>query len=116
MFKVDKKIVDYQSFIFRLLLCGRLKLFKFPSPGLESQFLQYGHGEIDQFGIGYNYKSLMHYGRTAFTKAADLNTMEAIGDADMELGNTDMTQDDILELNALYDCKSMLTEMMDSGA
>ncbi|XP_028405804.1 zinc metalloproteinase nas-30-like [Dendronephthya gigantea] len=69
----------------------------------KSQFQKYSHGEIDQFGYNYNYQSIMQYGRTAFSKN-NKNTMEAISDANMKLGGDFMTQEDINELNTLYDC------------
>ena len=47
----------------------------------------------------------MQYGRTAFSKNTE-NTMEAISDPNMKLGGDFMTQEDVNELNTLYDCGS----------
>ena len=80
-------------------------IFSFFS-GLEDQFLKYGHGDIDGLGVNYNYRSIMHYGRNAFSKNSNLNTLQAIGDSKIELGNTDMSPEDMIELDALYRCKS----------
>ena len=72
--------------------------------GYESQFLKYSHGEIDDFNVVYNYDSLMQYGKTAFS-ASNENTMEANGNSRIQLGGNDMTAQDVLELDTLYDCK-----------
>lgn len=47
----------------------------------------------------------MQYGRKAFSKN-DGDTMQAISDAGMELGGEQMSNQDVTELNTLYDCKS----------
>ncbi|CAB3986816.1 Zinc metallo ase nas-15 [Paramuricea clavata] len=49
----------------------------------------------------------MHYGSKAFSKSAELETITAIGTrGKIELGNTQMSVLDIIELDALYRCKS----------
>jgi hypothetical protein len=74
--------------------------------GFENEFLQYGHEQIAHLQINYNYKSLMHYGSKAFSKSAELETITAIGTrGKIELGNTQMSALDIIELDALYRCK-----------
>ncbi len=74
--------------------------------GFENEFLQYGHGQIDQLQINYNYDSLMHYGSHAFSKSPDLETITAIGTSGKtELGNKQMSTLDVIELDALYRCK-----------
>ena len=55
--------------------------------------------------MNYNENSLMHYGKTSFTKSAGLTTIEAIGNKNAQLGNTEMSAQDITELDALYHCK-----------
>ena len=47
----------------------------------------------------------MQYGKAAFSKNNE-NTMEAITDSKIELGGNVMTQQDVNELNTLYDCRS----------
>ncbi|CAB4020073.1 partial, partial [Paramuricea clavata] len=75
-------------------------------PGFENEFLQYGHDLIAHLQINYNYKSIMHYGSKAFSKSAELETITAIGTrGKIELGNTQMSVLDIIELDALYRCK-----------
>ena len=36
--------------------------------GMESQFRKYSHDQIDSFGVKYDYGSVMHYHRRAFSK------------------------------------------------
>ncbi|XP_065068435.1 uncharacterized protein LOC135693793 [Rhopilema esculentum] len=51
----------------------------------------------------YDYKSIMHYTQTTFTRDGQ-DTMRAKFDPAMPLGNTEMSDLDILELNKLYQC------------
>ena len=51
----------------------------------------------------YDYKSIMHYTKTTFTRNGK-DTMRAKFDPAMPLGNTEMSDLDILELNKLYQC------------
>ena len=75
------------------------------STDAKTQFEKYSHGTIDQFGLNYNYQSIMQYGRTAFSKNTG-DTMQAISDGKMNLGGEYMSNEDVMELNTLYDCKS----------
>ena len=36
--------------------------------GMERQFKKYSHGQIDSLGVVYDYDSIMHYPRWAFSK------------------------------------------------
>jgi NADH/NAD ratio-sensing transcriptional regulator Rex len=58
-------------------------------------------------GQGYDYESIMHYDRTAFTKNGK-PTIVAIGDENKKFGtaNYRLSTKDIIEINALYDCQS----------
>ena len=58
-------------------------------------------------GVSYDYKSIMHYNRKAFTKNGE-PTIVAIGNENMEFGspNGKLSTRDAIEINALYDCKS----------
>lgn len=57
-------------------------------------------------GQTYDYSSIMHYGRFAFTSNRQ-PTVIAIGDPKRKFGNAKerLSNGDIIELNALYDCK-----------
>lgn len=62
---------------------------------------------IDDLGVSYDYQSIMHYDRKAFTKNGK-PTIVAIGNENMEFGNPArrLSGRDVVEINALYDCKS----------
>ena len=59
----------------------------------------------------------MHYDRTAFTKNG-LPTIENIYDGSVEFGNAEkrLSQKDIIEINALYDCISSKLHKVESGS
>ena len=59
-------------------------------------------------GKSYDYKSIMHYDRMAFTKNG-LPTIVAIGDEKKEFGTKErrLSTGDIIEINALYDCTGL---------
>uniref|UniRef100_A0A8C1K2F5 Metalloendopeptidase n=1 Tax=Cyprinus carpio TaxID=7962 RepID=A0A8C1K2F5_CYPCA len=53
----------------------------------------------------YDYGSIMHYGKTAFTTQAGKNTITPIPDATVAIGQRqDMSNLDILRINKLYGC------------
>ena len=58
-------------------------------------------------GVSYDYQSIMHYDRLAFTKNGE-PTIVAVGNENMEFGSASrrLSSRDILEINALYDCKA----------
>ncbi|XP_048590041.1 MAM and LDL-receptor class A domain-containing protein 2 isoform X3 [Nematostella vectensis] len=75
--------------------------------GFADQFDKYGSQTIDDIGMDYDYKSIMHYSRKAFTKNGN-PTIEAIHDPNMEFSNGNiLSPKDIIEINALYDCKTI---------
>ncbi|KAL9961865.1 hypothetical protein ACROYT_G030897 [Oculina patagonica] len=75
--------------------------------GFSSQFDKYSWETIDDLGVSYDYQSIMHYDRKAFTKNGK-PTIVAIGNENMEFRNPDfkLSTRDALEINALYDCKT----------
>lgn len=58
-------------------------------------------------GKDYDFQSIMHYDRKAFTKNG-LDTIIRIDRPNENFGmpHKTMSRQDIVELNALYDCKS----------
>lgn len=58
-------------------------------------------------GQGYDYESIMHYDRKAFTINGN-PTIVAIGNENKKFGtpNHRLSATDIIEINALYDCQS----------
>lgn len=80
------------------------------STGFADQFDKYSYKTIDMnVGKNYDFLSIMHYDRKAFTKNGK-ETIVRIDNQAQEFGMPDLkslSPMDILELNALYDCKSM---------
>ncbi|XP_031558696.1 uncharacterized protein LOC116295106 [Actinia tenebrosa] len=75
--------------------------------GFDDQFSKYDWNSIDAMGQLYDYESIMHYDRTAFTKNGK-PTIVAIGNENKKFGtqNHRLSEADIIEINALYDCKT----------
>ena len=95
------------SMIYRLSLYLSLMHI---STGFADQFDKYSYKTIDMnVGKNYDFLSIMHYDRRAFTKNGK-ETIVRIDNQAQEFGMPDLkslSPMDILELNALYDCKSM---------
>lgn len=72
--------------------------------GEEHNFNKYSRSDIDQLKIPYDFDSVMHYGRKSFTKNG-LDTIRSILNPSRDLGQRNgLTDFDIHEINALYDC------------
>jgi meprin B len=72
-------------------------------------FNKYSHGSIDSLNKPYDYDSLMHYGKYGFSTNGK-PTLQALGDPKRNIGQRNgLSPTDIMELNALYDCKSKFT-------
>ena len=55
----------------------------------------------------YDYSSIMHYGKTAFSAPAGAETITPIPDSSVQIGQrVDMSDIDILRINRLYRCSS----------
>lgn len=73
---------------------------------MEGQFNKYKHSKVDSMGFDYDYTSLMHYGRTTFSKNKKA-TIRALNNPYMSLGRgVGFSELDIKKMNALYDCKN----------
>lgn len=69
-------------------------------------FNKYPHANIDMLNKPYDYDSIMHYGKYGFSINGK-PTLQALGDPSRDLGQRNsLSPTDILELKALYDCKS----------
>lgn len=81
--------------------------FFFFFAGFSDQFDKYSWLTIDDLGKDYDYESIMHYDRRAFTKNGLPTIVNTYNEA-MEFGTNDkkLSQKDIIEINALYDCTS----------
>ncbi|KAL9961560.1 hypothetical protein ACROYT_G030520 [Oculina patagonica] len=75
--------------------------------GFSDQFDKYSYKTIDMVGKDYDFRSIMHYDRRAFTKNG-LDTIIRIDRPNDNFGMPEKTlsRQDIVELNALYDCQT----------
>ena len=75
--------------------------------GFSAQFDKYSSKTIDKMGKDYDFLSIMHYDRKAFTKNG-LDTITRIDKPNQNFGmpGKTLSPQDIVEINALYDCKS----------
>jgi len=70
-------------------------------PGLQSQFRKRSTNNLD---TDYDYSSIMHYGREAFTKNG-FSTITPIPDRRVKIGQrSGLSEIDILRINRLYNC------------
>ena len=88
-------------------------IFLFHCSDLHDQFEKYSHGQIDKMNIDYDFRSIMHYSSTAFgngtTTIAPIDPTQTVGDAET------YTALDIVEINALYDCKTSASKCSGAG-
>ena len=74
---------------------------------MKDQFDKVKPSETNTVGTPYDYRSVMHYGRTSFRKYnAKGNVMEGKFDPNEVFGNDGLSPIDITELNKLYQCQS----------
>ncbi|XP_031565641.1 uncharacterized protein LOC116300825 [Actinia tenebrosa] len=75
--------------------------------GFSDQFDKFDWQTIDDLGKDYDFKSIMHYDRFAYSKN-QLPTIEAIHDPNLKFGNQKkrLSESDVIEINALYDCNT----------
>ena len=73
--------------------------------GFSEQFDKYSWRTIDDLDKDYDYESIMHYDRRAFTKNGSPTIVNIYNEA-MEFGNKEkrLSKRDIIEINTLYDC------------
>lgn len=75
----------------------------FYTTAMVSNFNKNEIGAVNYEGTPYDLKSIMQYGRTAFTSNGQA-TMESKFDPNMQLGGSDLSAIDIVELNKHYHC------------
>ncbi|GBP12081.1 Zinc metalloproteinase nas-13 [Eumeta japonica] len=72
--------------------------------GTEHNFAKYNNDTVTDFGVPYDYGSVMHYGDKAFSKNGN-KTIEALQE-NVTIGQRDdLSESDILKLNRMY-CES----------
>uniref|UniRef100_A0A1B0B543 Metalloendopeptidase n=1 Tax=Glossina palpalis gambiensis TaxID=67801 RepID=A0A1B0B543_9MUSC len=77
-------------------------------PGHEHNFNKYARTHVSNFGVEYDYQSVMHYSSKAFTKNGE-NTIEPL-DPNASFGQRKgLSQKDIAKLNEMYeeDCNDL---------
>uniref|UniRef100_A0A914DF99 Metalloendopeptidase n=1 Tax=Acrobeloides nanus TaxID=290746 RepID=A0A914DF99_9BILA len=84
-------------------------------PTYNNQFDKISHQESTTYGIKYDYKSVMHYARDAFSKKLGLTTMETL---DKSFINTighvqDASPNDYLKICAIYGCSKCMGNVFD---
>lgn len=74
--------------------------------GSQRQFEKLRHDEVNLFGIGYDYNSVMHYNKDYFSKKSSTATIVAL-DPSIPIGEADgLSPLDILKTNLLCGCSS----------
>lgn len=82
------------------------KLFCIFLSGQQRNFNKYPTEEVDYAGGMYDIESIMHYGNYLFSKNRKM-TMVALKNPTLLFGQKlRLSKTDILQLNAVYDCKS----------
>ena len=67
-------------------------------------------GEVTTLGQPYDFQSIMHYSNKEFSKN-DGDTIEAISDPSMPLGNVNsLSAVDVMQINLLYTCPEALKQ------
>lgn len=69
-----------------------------------NNFIAYSNNYVTDYGHGYDYGSILHYGAMSFTKNG-LSTLEPLYPLDGVIGQRDaLSEKDILKVNSMYCC------------
>ncbi|XP_037827723.1 seminal metalloprotease 1-like [Lucilia sericata] len=72
--------------------------------GMESNFVKYDSNTVSNFGVEYDYGSVMHYSSTSFSKNGE-KTLVALKSTDAVMGQRlELSDSDVLKLNKMYNC------------
>ncbi|KRZ11556.1 Zinc metalloproteinase nas-4 [Trichinella zimbabwensis] len=73
-------------------------------PGMESEFEKYSDQDLDNLGFEYDYDSIMHYEKEAFSRNGRA-TLIPLKSGSEQMGQRDgLSGKDILKINKLYAC------------
>nr|QNH72427.1 toxin candidate TRINITY_DN38610_c0_g1_i1 [Pachycerianthus maua] len=75
-------------------------------PGQEDQFDKLSIADIDDLDLQYDYKSLMHYGKTSFTVNGKQTVSSVLKPESETFGGEMFTELDLQKINTLYHCSS----------
>merc|ERR1712121_1061 len=71
----------------------------------KDQFTKYSHSQIDSRGSPYDYDSIMHYGKRAFSKFPGWYTTIRVKKKGASIGNRDhISTQDAIQINKYYNC------------
>ena len=74
-------------------------------PGLEYNFeKKKWNSEVIDYGVPYDYSSIMHYPWTAFSKDRNKKTLEPIRNLNGKTPYVKLSDDDALQANRMYKC------------
>lgn len=71
--------------------------------GQEHNFNKYSSSEVTNFGVRYDYASIMHYGPYSFSKNGR-PTISAKFSGGEKMGSSELSQSDILKIKRMYNC------------
>ncbi|XP_050984028.1 meprin A subunit beta isoform X2 [Labeo rohita] len=78
--------------------------------GQESNFNKYNESESTTQGTPYDYYSVMHYGKNAFSNGKGITIITKRPEFQDVIGQyLDMSEYDVIELNKLYKCNSFIS-------
>ncbi|KAL5279622.1 hypothetical protein ACFFRR_003920 [Megaselia abdita] len=81
-------------------------LYENITPQYKYAFDKYKSSTVTDFGIGYDYYSIMHYNYADFSKNGKPTIQKVYPDGSPYFGSfNDMSQKDILKLRKMYNCK-----------
>ena len=79
-------------------------LFQNVKPGYLTNFNKKDASEVNSLGVTYDFNSIMHYHRSAFSRYAGVDTMKS-KEPGIPLGNAlELSRLDVLQTNRLYRC------------
>lgn len=80
-------------------------MFYVPSLGKEHNFNTYNDTTSSSLGVPYDYGSMMHYSKTAFSKEGDATIVTNIPAFSDVIGQRmEFSDSDLLKLHRLYNC------------
>ena len=74
-------------------------------------FRKYSTHKINSLGVPYDYKSIMHYSRRAFSKNGK-DTIVSRDGKTKNFGNDHLSTLDVLQTRRLYKCPGMMSDLM----